>query len=334
MRWEIATKRLFVKEGSRMSVSRVRRAAMMSQDWGSVARRSREISREKSLLPVLNEFPMREAHFARMKSRLSPAPWEGSVDKRIADNVSIQRSAAVDDELRATLLRRFNRGQSVPSWFEPAGANPVNRYNIARAGAGFGGQGGQRVPVRSPMEAKRAAGRVAAGVGATKVPYDKIKKIQKACGVSKNPKNCRQVSERIERELGYPMQLGFWRGRQHAWNVMPDGTIIDATGSQFGLPSINVVPGSIGKATGYKGMTRGQVRYWEEADLHGMGKMSDEEWWASGLGREPFEIDPWIAEGLDFPRGEAPWDYAKTEGQKLSDFFMMPYGQQVRPRTT
>jgi hypothetical protein len=313
-----------------VAIGGILRAAMMAQDWGSVVRQSRNIHRNRQLLPVVNEFPLRKAHIARTKARLSPEPWRGSVDRRVADNISVQQVGAVDDELKASLLRRYNRGQTVPSWFEPTDSSALLRYNIERAKAGLGGQGGQRVPVRSPAEAKRAYEKVASGVGATKVPYEKIREIQNACGVSGNAKVCRVVSDRIERELGYPMQLGFWKARQHAWNVMPDGTIIDATASQFGLPPIHVVPRSIGEVAGYRRMTPGQVKYWEEADLHGFGNLSDEDWISSSLGRGRFEFDPWIAEGLDY--GEMPWDYARRRGQELSDFFMMPYGQQARPR--
>ena len=323
---------LSVTEGPQMAIGSILRAAMMAQDWGSVARQSREISKGRELLPVVNEFPMRRAHLASTKSRLKPMPWESPVDQRVAENIAIQKIGAVDDELRATLLRRYNRGQTVPSWFEPTNTNPLNRYNVARAGSGFGGQGGERVPILSPANARSRANRVAAGVGATRIPYEKIREIQNACGVSGNPKVCRIVSDRIERELGYPMQLGFWKSRQHAWNVMDDGTIVDATAAQFGLPAIHVVPGAMGKILGYRGMTPGQVRYWQEADLHGFKNLSDEDWISSGLGTERFEFDPWIAEGLDY--GELPWDYAKRRGQELSDFFMMPYGQQSRPRAS
>ena len=174
------------------------------------------------------------------------------VDVRVADDLSRQATAAVDDELKATLLRRFQRGKPVPGWFEPDDSSALMKYNITRLRSGFGGQGGARVPVRSPAEARRTLGEVSKGVGAANIPKDRIREIQRLCGVDKDPRVCGKVSAMIEREIGFVRQLGSYRTRQHAWNVMPDGTVVDATAAQFGLPSINVVPRRLARQQNYR----------------------------------------------------------------------------------
>ena len=74
-----------------MSLGGILRAAMRAKDWGRVARQSRELSRGRNLLPVVNEFPLRQPHLERLKSNLELRdafrrasdvergfPWEGA----------------------------------------------------------------------------------------------------------------------------------------------------------------------------------------------------------------------------------------------------------------
>lgn len=258
--------------------------------------------------------------------------------RRAASEASQARSL----DLESRLLRRWQGGRPVPEWFRPwEGGDRLLRYQQARASSGQAGLSGVFPSARFgggsagvPLAAAKARNEaVRKSVSATDIPMDKIKNIQRLCGVQDNPMVCAKVSDMIEREIGYIKQMGFWRGRQHAWNVRHDGTVVDATASQFGLPSINIVPGSVARSQGYKGMTPQQVRYAEEANLQGF-PLSNEDWWLSRMGRDEYEIDPWIAEGLDFDDvpWESPWAEANRIGQRLSDFYMMPYGQQTMPR--
>ena len=175
-----------------------------------------------------------------------------SVDVRVADDLRRKSVNAVGDELDTTLLRRVQRGKPVPAWFDAVEGGALSKYNVARARSGFGGQGGDRVPLRSPADASARLGRVKENVGAANIPRDKIRRIQELCGVDKDPRVCGKVSAMIEREIGFVRQLGSYNTRQHAWNVMPDGTVVDATASQFGLPAINVVPRKLAKRQNYR----------------------------------------------------------------------------------
>jgi murein endopeptidase len=56
---------------------------------------------------------------------------------------------------------------------------------------------------------------------------------------------CDMVSLDIEKFLGFKMVVGHCRHDSsldfHCWNVMPDGTILDATADQFGLKAIQLI---------------------------------------------------------------------------------------------
>lgn len=62
---------------------------------------------------------------------------------------------------------------------------------------------------------------------------------------------CGRVSAEIERVLGFPKVMGFYvgtiNGRRlwtaHAWNLLPDGRVLDATCDQFGLDAIRISDG-------------------------------------------------------------------------------------------
>lgn len=80
--------------------------------------------------------------------------------------------------------------------------------------------------------------------------FDTIDAIRERHGANENPRVCAHVARDIERELGYPTVTGFYRGHksgrrlwaQHVWNVLPDGSILDATADQWGLDPITVAP--------------------------------------------------------------------------------------------
>ena len=57
--------------------------------------------------------------------------------------------------------------------------------------------------------------------------------IERASQRYKTPKVCHQVSEALARRFGWEVASGSYRGVGHYWNVMPDGTILDATRDQF-----------------------------------------------------------------------------------------------------
>ena len=140
-------------------------------------------------------------------------------------------------------------------------------YNIARIQSGAGGLGGTRTAIRGEKEAAERLARVKANDSSPKVDMEKLKELQRLCGVSDNPMVCAKVSDLVEKNLMYVKQLGFYRGQQHAWNVMPDGTIVDATAAQFGLPDINIVPPRSPMQRRYKPFTEQQVKFEEDRVL-------------------------------------------------------------------
>lgn len=276
-------------------------------------------------------------------------PWNQPVLSRLqgerareaAARAASEASSARGLDLESRLLRRWQQGKSVPEWFKPwESGNSLLKYQTARAGSGqmglsapfpkarFGAE--KFAPPLAAAQARNAA--VKKGVSATRVPMEKIREIQRLCGVQDNPRVCAKVADMIERQVGIVKTKGFYQNAQHSWNVMPDGTIVDATASQFGLPSINVVAPRAARARGYRQMTPEQVRYMEEAHLQGFPVRDNLDWLAGDFGRRKFEIDPWIAEGLDFDELAAmgyrkPWEVAAERAAELSRFFGMKYGQ-------
>lgn len=49
----------------------------------------------------------------------------------------------------------------------------------------------------------------------------------------KTSKVCFQISEAIRKRFGWPVVSGRFRGEGHYWNVLPDGSILDASYDQF-----------------------------------------------------------------------------------------------------
>jgi hypothetical protein len=68
--------------------------------------------------------------------------------------------------------------------------------------------------------------------------------------------SCGVTSEEIAATLGWPEFYGAYRVTdesmpEHAWNVMPDGTIVDATADQFGGQPVTVIPPGDPRAARY-----------------------------------------------------------------------------------
>lgn len=52
---------------------------------------------------------------------------------------------------------------------------------------------------------------------------------------------CKLITQAIKREYGYKIVIGRYGGKEHWWNVLPDGSILDASADQFGMDGIVVV---------------------------------------------------------------------------------------------
>lgn len=215
-------------------------------------------------------------------------PWEaaeanlsrrsriGTSSGELRDDLFGRNISGADVELDTVLLRRWQQGKTTPSWFRPwdkrfPGHSPslgepqhVLKYDAAKASTGQMGKPTEfaRNPGRKFLVSKgspdaaiqnRAVRKNVSASDLTEDRFAKISQAQQICGVNSNPRVCRRVSEMLEQQIPeMKMQLGTWKGRQHAWNVLPDGTIVDATAAQFGLPSINVVPSKAAKSQGYR----------------------------------------------------------------------------------
>jgi ribosomal protein S18 acetylase RimI-like enzyme len=86
---------------------------------------------------------------------------------------------------------------------------------------------------------------------AKKVDMERLKTILKELRDEEGSGQCHTMADILEHEFGWEKESGFYlyndskKGHNghgdHAWNVMKDGTIIDATHDQFGVPDIAVL---------------------------------------------------------------------------------------------
>lgn len=209
----------------------------------------------------------------------SRVPWEQvSPAGALPDRVLKAAAKAGKDSIRARsldlesrLLKRWQSGRPVPDWFIPFDSNnSLLQYNIGRARAGL-------MSADAPFPKARAAAaydrsgpdlgsatvrnrKVREAVPVSSLPVDLIEKAQRICGVYSNPLVCRKVSAMLENQIpNARLILGSFKGRQHAWNTLSDGTVVDATASQFGLPFLNVVPKVTAKKMGYRAHPREKV---------------------------------------------------------------------------
>lgn len=81
---------------------------------------------------------------------------------------------------------------------------------------------------------------------------------------------CTEVAFYIEEETGYPREDGFFfvdgdRPRDHAWNRLPDGSILDATASQFGIDDdLVIIPSEDDRQSNYvRPKTVEEFQYYE-----------------------------------------------------------------------
>jgi len=97
--------------------------------------------------------------------------------------------------------------------------------------------------------------------GITDEQYAKLDDIyqQSPIGALNPEQACYEVSTKIQRELGWTQTSGYYGDEGHYWNVLPDGTIVDAAHDQFDEDSpINVIAPSQGDYSMYR--THGQDR--------------------------------------------------------------------------
>lgn len=49
---------------------------------------------------------------------------------------------------------------------------------------------------------------------------------------------CKIISTAVKKEFGYPIVIGSRNGREHWWNILPCGTILDCSADQYGDDTI------------------------------------------------------------------------------------------------
>jgi ribosomal protein S18 acetylase RimI-like enzyme len=122
---------------------------------------------------------------------------------------------------------------------------------------------------------------------------------------------CGKVAEVIEAELGWRKVMGLHRGRtMHAWNVLADGTIIDATHDQFGPGEwLRVEPGG---HPDYRPFTEADLAF---IDLYRRARHTEPEAYEMGYARD----EDFLAElRAEAEAEEAEWDRMMRGGRRTA----------------